>query len=159
MKLRKIPRGTFLLGGLGAVALSVPLLSIGIYTLTQELGWGPKVASLDDIFWISLIFSGFPALVVGGGVARLVAHRCAEQDLSLPRALILGALTLGLGGIGLALVTALPLGALPEDPRHWSPLGGVGLLAGALTGLALSILVALRGRRHRARNLRDRVLS
>jgi hypothetical protein len=149
MKLRKIPRGTFWLGGLAAVALAVPLLSLGIFGLTQRLHWGPLVAPLDEIFWISLIFSGVPAFLVGGGVARTVAHRIAERDdMTLGKALGLGSITMGVGGIGLAILCAVALGALPADPRVWAPIGGVGLLAGGLTGLALSVLAALRQRRH-----------
>jgi hypothetical protein len=149
MKVRKIPRGTFLFGGVLGVALAVPLLSLGIFALTQKLGFGPLVAPLDEIFWISLVFSGLPAFVAGGGVARTVAHRGAERaDMTLGRALGLGAATMAVGGVGLALLAAVPLGALPDDPRHWAPVGVVGLAAGAVTGLALSLLVALRQRRH-----------
>lgn len=149
MKMRKIPRGTFLTGGLSAMALGVPLTTVGIFGLTQRLGWGPLVVPLDQIFWICLIFSGFPAFLAGGGVARTVAHRMAENpDMSVARGLTLGSLTMSVAGIGLAVLTAVPLGTLPDDPRHWAPLGGVGLAAGLLTGLACSVLVALRQRRH-----------
>jgi hypothetical protein len=151
MKLRKIPRGTFWVGGLAAVALAEPLLAVGIYGLTQRLHFGPRAVSLDEIFWISLIFSGIPAWLVGGGVARVVAHRSVERsDMTLGKALALGAVTLGVGGIGLAVLAAVPLGVLPDDPRQWAPIGAVGALAGALTGLAVTVLVALRQRRHAA---------
>lgn len=150
MKPRKIPRGTFVVGGLAAVALATPVLSAGIYGLTSHLGWGIRRPGLEEILVIALIFSGLPALFTGGGVARFVAHRMAESNApTLRTAMLRGAATFAVAGVGLALLTAMPLGVLPMRVQTWWPLGLLGLVAGAITGAALTVLVALRQRRHR----------
>lgn len=150
MKLRKIPRGTFLVGGLAAVALATPVLSAGIYGLTAKLGWGMRQPGLEEILVITLLFSGIPALFTGGGVARFVAHRMAESNApTLAAAMARGAATFAVAGVGLALLAAMPLSILPMFVKHWWPLGIVGLLAGAVTGAGMTVLVALRQRRHR----------
>jgi O-antigen/teichoic acid export membrane protein len=152
MKLRKIPRGTFWLGALAGVALGVPLITLLLHAVTEGLGWGPLRTSLEEILWISLAFAGIPALISGGGVARFVAHRMAERgNLDSRRALVTGAATMAVAGVGLTLLAAVPLGAMPDEPRTWAPLGAIGLLAGGVTGVALGALVALRQRRHQAR--------
>jgi uncharacterized membrane protein YbhN (UPF0104 family) len=152
MKLRKIPRGTFLVGGLSAVGLAVPLLTAGLYGLTARLGWGARQPSIEEIFIITLAFAGVPALLTGGGVARLVAHRMAEQsELTVGRAMRRGAVAFAVAGIALAVLAAVPLAVLPERPQRWVPLALLGLAAGAVTGAATAVLVGLRQRRHRAR--------
>jgi hypothetical protein len=152
MKTRKIRRGTFLIGGLAGLTLGVPLQVLGIYGLTQRLGWGPMETGFEHILFISLIFAGFPAFLVSGGAARLVAHRIAERpERGFGRSLVRGALAMGVAGIGIVLLCAVPLGALPENPRHWAPMGGVGLAAGAMTGLAVAVLAGMRQRRFESR--------
>jgi hypothetical protein len=152
MARRKVPLGTFWIGGLTATALGIPLQVIGIYALTQRLGWGPLTAGIDRIFIISLIFAGFPSFVLGGGVARLCAHRLAERgEAGLGRTFARGVTAMGVAGLGVVLLCAVPLGALPDSPRHWGPAAAVGLLAGAVTGAAIALLAGLRYRRHAAR--------
>jgi len=152
MRRRKVPRGTFWIGGLTAVALGIPLHVLGIAALSQRLGWGPPQLELDRILIISSIFSGFPAFLAGGGVARLCAHRLAERPGAGVRHALARALpAMGLAGLGLALLCAVPLGLLPDDPRRWGPLGATGLAAGVITGLAIAILAGMRHRRHVAR--------
>jgi hypothetical protein len=152
MKPRKIPRGTFLLGGSVGGALGIALQVLGIFGLTQVLRWGPLEAGIDRILSISLIFAGFPTFLAAGGVARLVSHRLAEKPAGgLGRAVLRGALAMAAAGMGLALLCAVPLDALPEKPQHWAPMFGVGALAGAVTGAAIGVLVAMRQRRHAAR--------
>jgi hypothetical protein len=150
MRLRKIPRGTFLVGGLAAVALASSVLSAGIYGLTTRLGWGLRQPDLREILVITLVFSGIPALLTGGGVARFVAHRMAESNApTMAKAMARGAATFAVAGVGLALLAAMPLGVLPMRVAGWWPLGVVGLVAGAVTGAGMTVLVALRQRRHR----------
>ena len=152
MKPRKIPRGTFLLGGLAGGALAVALQVLGIFGLTQVLRWGPLEAGIDRILTISMIFAGFPAFLAAGGVARLVSHRLAEKpDGGLGTAVMRGALAMAAAGLGLALLCAVPLDALPEKPLHWAPMFGVGALAGALAGAAIAVLTRMRQRRHAGR--------
>ncbi len=148
VKIRKIPRGTFWIGGLASLALQIPLVTAGIYGLTHPVGWGARAHGLEHILSISAIFAGIPALLVGGGVARLAAHRLAERpEIGLAGSLRRAAVTMAVGGIGLALLAAVPLGVLPEHPARWWPVGVVGLVAGALTGLAIAVLAGMRQKR------------
>jgi hypothetical protein len=154
MKPRKIPRGTFVVGGLAAVALATPVLSAGLYGLTSRLGWGLRQPGLEEILVITLIFAGLPALLTGGGVARFVAHRIAESPASaLGGAMARGAVTFAVAGVGLALLAAMPLAVLPLHVERWWPLGVLGVVAGAITGAGMTVLVALRARRHRDEEL------
>ena len=136
---------------MAGLSLGVPLLTSGIYALSQRFSWGPREVSLDRIFVLSLIFSGFPAFVTAGGVARLVAHRIAERpERGLGWAVARAASAMGLAGIGLALICAVPLGVLPEQPKYWWPLAIVGAAAGSVTGIAVAILAGMRQRRRAA---------
>src|SRR5688572_28357643 len=102
MKLRKVPRGTFWIGGLASQAMSVPLLALGIHAVSEPLGLSRRPAPLDQTFWISLAFAGIPAFVAGGGVARLVAHRLAEHPhLGVQNALWRGGWAMAMSGVGL----------------------------------------------------------
>ena len=148
MKLRKIPRGTFWIGGLASLALGVPLLALGIHAVSDPFGLARRPVPLDQTFWISLAFAGVPALISGGGVARLVAHRLAEHpNLGVQNALWRGGGAMAAAGIGLAILAGVPLGTLTENPVTWIPVCLAGLFAGALTGVAVSLLAALRQRR------------
>ena len=148
MKVRKIPRGTVWIGGLASVALCVPLLTLALHGLGDRLGLSRNPAPLDRTFWISLVFAGLPAFAAGGGVARLVAHRLAEQPhLRLRAAVWRGGATMAVAGIGLAILAGVPAGVLGEHPLHWLPYAIAGLAAGAVTGVAISVLAALRQRR------------
>jgi hypothetical protein len=81
-------------------------------------------------------------------VARLVAHRMAERpDSGLGRAVARAAAAMGFAGIGLALICAVPLGVLPEEPKYWWPLAIVGAVAGTVTGVAVAVLAGMRQRR------------
>lgn len=152
MKLRKIPRGTFWIGGLSAVAVCLPLTALALLAVAQRL----HVGAADSTEWHALtfaaIFAGLPTFLCGGGVARLVAHRLAESSAPSPRrGLVLGAIAMGLGGVGTAILTAVPLGGLPEKPATWWPIAVAGLVAGGATGLAIGLLVGARTLRHRRR--------
>jgi hypothetical protein len=148
MKLRKVPRGTFWIGGLASLAMGVPLLALGIHAVSSTLGLGRSPAPLDRTFWISLAFAGVPAFIAGGGVARLVAHRLAENPhLGVQNALWRGGWAMAVAGAGLAILAGVPLGTLTENLVTWVPVGIAGLASGALTGVAVSLLTALRQRR------------
>ena len=152
MKLRKIPRGTFGLGGLAAAALYLPLITLALQALARLAHVGAAGATDAQILLYAAIFAGIPIFLTGGGVARLVAHRLAESHVpSLARGLIAGVLAMGIAGAGLALLAAVPLGGLPEKPERWWPIFAAGVAAGAVTGLAIGLLVASRTLRHRRR--------
>ena len=139
MAMGKPPRGTFWIGGAVGLALGLPLLSLMLLLAARVLAVGDPTNGLDRIGRMALAFAGFPAFLTGGGVARLAAYR--------PRALLAGTLAMGAAGIGLAYLTAVPLGGMPEDPIRWAWLALAGLTSGAVTGLAIAGLVETRHRR------------
>jgi hypothetical protein len=152
VKLRKIPRGTFWIGGLAAVAACLPLTTLALLAVAQRLHVGAADASEAQVVTFAAIFAGLPTFLCGGGVARLVAHRLAESTApSARRGLVLAAIAMGIGGVGTAILTAVPLGGLPEKPAAWWPIALAGLIAGGATGLAIGLLVGGRTLRHRRR--------
>jgi hypothetical protein len=153
MATRKVARGTFWLGGTVGVALGLPLLSMALYALGQATRQ-EDAPPLYHIVTYAFLFAGVPAWLTGGGVARLVAHRSAEQALesgrppTWGRAALLAALAMAASGAGLAVLVAVPIGGLPESSLSFLPLCTVGLIAGAATGLAIGALAFARQRRH-----------
>jgi hypothetical protein len=152
MKLRKIPRGTFGLGGLAAAALCLPLTTLALQALARSAQLGAAAATDAQVLLSAAIFAGIPTFLTGGGVARLVAHRLVESHApSLAKGLLTGVLAMGIAGAGLTLLAAVPLGGLPEKPARWWPIFAAGVAVGAVTGLAVGLLVAGRTLRHRRR--------
>ncbi len=152
MKPRKVPRGTFWIGALSGVALGLPLTTVALGLVADRLHIGRSDVTQAQIGVLALIFAGVPAFLTGGGVARLVAHRLAESTApTAGRALVLGAVAMALGGIGLVVLVAVPLGGLPERAARWWPLAAAGVVVGAVTGLAIGVLVGGRALRHRGR--------
>lgn len=149
----KVPRWTFFYGGLVAVLLGVPLLAVAIRWMARVLLVGDSTKPLDEVLVLAAVFAGIPALVTGGGVARLVSHRTAEKQGgsgSIPwRVLVEGTLAMGFAGAGLAFLVAVPLGGMPEAPLEWAKIAVVGLVVGLLIGLASGGLALVRTRRHR----------
>jgi hypothetical protein len=152
MKPRKIPRGTFWIGGLAALALGLPLTTLTLVILAAHHHIGRHDVPEDQVALMAAIFAGLPGFITGGGVARLVAHRLVESAApSTGRAVALGAAAMALGGIGMVVLTAVPLGGLPEQSVAWWPLGAAGAAVGAITGAAIGVLAGGRALRHRAR--------
>src|SRR5262249_46548459 len=109
MKPRKIPRGTFWIGGLAALALGLPLTTLALAFLAERLHIGRPDATQAQIGLMAAIFAGLPAFLTGGGVARLVAHRLAESPAPrVWRGLVLAVLAMALGGIGIMVLAAVP---------------------------------------------------
>jgi hypothetical protein len=148
MKVRKIARGTFWIGALVTVALGLPLTAIALRALARRAGIGDPEAGLEHILALAAVFAGFPSWLAGGGVARLVAHRMTEREVSVRRSLIPGCAAMTAVGMGMAVLTAVPLGGMPERPLRWLPVFLVGAVVGAVVGVAVGILVAMRQRRH-----------
>jgi hypothetical protein len=144
---RKIPRGTFWLGGFAGLALALPLVTLVVLGFARHMGVPDAEASIDRVAMIALVFAGLPALVSGGGVARVAAHRMAERGISSIR---VAAQTMAVAGLGLTLLVALPEGELATHRLQWIPLLLMGALAGAATGIAIGILVGKRQARHDA---------
>jgi len=150
MKPRKIPRGTFWIGGLAALALGLPLTTLALSLLAERMHIGRADATELQIGLLALIFAGLPAFLTGGGVARLVAHRTVESPApTARRAIALGTAAMALGGIGIMVLVAVPLGGLPERSVRWWPLAAAGIGVGAVTGLAIGVLAGGRALRHR----------
>jgi hypothetical protein len=149
MKRRKIPLETFWIGAAVGVCLGVPLATLAIYALPRVFGVGEAESSMGRIARLSVIFAGFPAFLAGGGVARLVAHRYAERVAkgTLGADLAVGAAAGALAGIGTVVLTAVPVGGMPEIPLAWLWVIAVGAISGALTGSAIGVLIGVRMRR------------
>lgn len=149
---KKTPRLTFWLGGFVTATFGLTCLSIALRILARGAHVGDPAMPLETLLATAAIFAGVPALLTGGGVARLVAHRAEEHggagSPSLTRAMLTGAGAMAIGGTGLAFLVAVPLGGMPERPLAWLPLAGAGAAAGIVTGLALGVLVGQRQRRH-----------
>jgi O-antigen/teichoic acid export membrane protein len=152
MKVRKIPRGTFVLGAAVGIGITLPLLALVLEAVARATHLGPADASRAHILSFAAIFAGFPTFISGGGVARLVAHRLAES--ASPRTLrgvVIAAVAMAIAGLGAALLTVVPLGNLPERPAAWWPLLAPGAGVGAVAGVAIGLVVSGRaGRAGRA---------
>src|SRR5215470_5143980 len=61
MKPRKIPRGTFWIGGLAALALGLPLTTLALAFLAERLHIGRPDATQAQIGTMAAIFAGLPA--------------------------------------------------------------------------------------------------
>ncbi|MSP16070.1 MAG: hypothetical protein EXR73_05560 [Myxococcales bacterium] len=148
---RKVPRATFLLGALIGLA-APPLVGVALLLLARTVGIGDAASTAERNAHFALLFAGLPALLSGGGVARLVAHRLAERagPPRLRTALALGVSAMALASIGLAILTAVPLGELPEEPLGFAPIAAAGLVAGMLPGATIGLITLLRQRRHQA---------
>jgi hypothetical protein len=125
---------------------------MAVYLADHHLGAGAGKASLDRVLELTLWFAAIPALLSGGGVARLAAHRAADHadtdgQPSLRHAVLAAASSMAAAGLGLGLLVAVPLGGLPEQPLSWLPMFATSLVAGAVTGAAIGVLVGARGRR------------
>ena len=145
---RVISRLTFWLGGLAAIAVGPPLISVALGILARKSGLGDPHAAEDTRLFVALGYAGLPAFVTGGGVARLVAHRRYEEGSGarLWRDIARGAGAMALAGIGLAVLTAVPLGGLPIEAARWAPLLLVGIACGVPAGLAVAALASVRQR-------------
>lgn len=154
---RAVSRATFWLGGLAAVALAPALVAAALGLLARRGGFGDPLTGADTRLFVAAGFAGLPAFVTGGGVARLIAYRRheAQADARFWRDLALGAGAMGIAGIALAVLTAVPLGNLPDEPRRWAPLILVGFAIGVPTGLAIAALTSIRQARRDARVERD----
>ena len=154
-EVRKIPRTTFVVGGLVAATFGLCSLAVTLSFVARHLGVGNPSAPMEHLLAAGLVFAGLPALLTGGGVARLVAHRVEERAeinaTSLAHAAAIGAAAMGIASAGLAFLVAVPLGGLPVAPLRWLPLAGAGVAAGLATGLVIGGLVGARQLRHHQR--------
>jgi hypothetical protein len=149
MKPRKIPRGTFWIGAAVGLALGLPLLVMAFELLSALLSIGDPGTSLRRLLAISLIFAGFPAVIGGGGVARLTAHRLAERARTgrthnLSTALRIASIAMSAAGAALAILIAVPVGGMPDTPIRWTIIVAAGAIAGGATGVAIGAMTGLR---------------
>jgi hypothetical protein len=150
------PLRTFVYGFAVGLAAALPLVIVALFVLSR-VGIGDPTSSFSRIARFAYAFSGLPAAITCGGVARSIAARALRlRDPTFRGAALAGAIGLAPAGAGLLLIAALPLGRLPEEPLAWAWLAVAGGLAGALGGVVtaraalLALAVTDRARRPRA---------
>jgi hypothetical protein len=117
----------------------VPVIAAAVWVLAR-FGIGDVGASYQRIIGFVSAFAGVPAILTAGGVGRLAAHASVKlRGGGLLGSIRAGALAFAAAGIGLVLLTAIPLGGLPPDPRRWLWLA----LAGAVAGVAAGAVIGL----------------
>jgi len=129
--------GAFWRGALAGIAVAIPLV-IATEFLLSRTGFGDPEGSFGRIVRFALFFTALPAALSAGGVARVALHAAARQPKDRTVAAIkAGAAAFAPAGVGLLLLTAIPLGRLPEQPWRWLWLAVAGALAGALAGAVI----------------------
>ena len=141
-----IPRATFWLGGLtGALAL-IPLLAWTFSAFAAPLGIA-EAAPAWDLLLLAAVFTGLPALLSSGGVARLVAHRTAERSGGFAAGLARAAVPMAAIGAGAALILCVTQMGTPETPLGWAIAAAAGVPAGLVAGVAVALVAVARQRR------------
>jgi len=136
------PAGAFLRGALVGIVVVLPLVIVVVF-LMSRIGIGDPGTSFGRIAKFAAMFAALPAALTSGGVAR-VAGRAAllSDEPNILAACKAGAVAFAPAGVGLVLLTALPLGKLPEQPWQWIWIAVIGASAGALAGIAIGRAVA-----------------
>ena len=135
---RRVHRWTFWVGAGIALVVTLPLACFA-FVLLARAGWvGPQPGVRVARF--ALVFAALPALLAGGGAARLAAHRALEvPGYRVLRAAFANATAaMAIAGAGLVILIGVPLGGMPEESWRWSLLA----LAGAASGIPAGLLIA-----------------
>jgi hypothetical protein len=126
-------------GGLLGLVLLVPAAALAVHALAR-IGIGDRFVGLGRALRMAVLFASLPALLSGIGLGR-VAARAAIAPGAPPRGrrrgIAAAARTGVFAGIGLVVVTAIPLGRLPDEPLRWLWYAAAGGVAGALCGAAI----------------------
>ncbi len=134
------PPNAFLKGAVLGLILLVPLTALAVYLLGR-LEIGDPQASYYSIIAFAAVFAGLPAIITAGGIGRAAASalvRPGERGgpaASTRVATIDAALT----GIGLVLLTVVPLGEVPIEVGTWVWIIVLGASTGALGGFVLGL--------------------
>ena len=141
---RRVHRLTFWVGAGIGLGVTIPLVCFA-FALLERAGVVAEQPGVR-LARFAMIFAGVPALLSGGGAARLAAHRALEVPgyrvvrtafaRATPAMVVVGA--------GLMILVGVPLGGMPAEPRRWSFLALAGAIAGIPAGLAIAWWVARR---------------
>jgi hypothetical protein len=141
---RRVHPLTFWVGAGIGLGLTLPLVCFGFLLLARTglVAAEPGVR----LARFAMIFAGLPALLSGGGAARLAAHRVLEVPgyRVIRTAFARATPAMIVTGAGLMVLVGVPLGGMPEEPWRWSFLALTGAIAGIPAGLAIAWWVARR---------------
>ncbi|RMH39451.1 MAG: hypothetical protein D6689_16530 [Deltaproteobacteria bacterium] len=121
------------------LALVVPAVAVAAWALSR-FGIGDPSAPFGRVAVLAAAFSGVPAALTAGGVARLAGR--AARIARGRRAVRVAAVAFAPAGVGLLLIALLPLGHLPERRAAWLWIAAVGAAVGAACGAAIGKVAA-----------------
>jgi hypothetical protein len=132
----------FLKGAVFGLILLVPLTALAVYVLGR-LGIGDPEASYYNIIAFAAVFAGLPAMITAGGVGRAAASALVRPgERGGPAACTrVAMIDTALTGIGLVLLTVVPLGEVPTEVGTWVWIIVLGASTGALGGFVLGLWV------------------
>lgn len=136
------PPNPFLKGAVLGLILLVPLTALAVYLLGR-LGIGDPQASYYSIIAFAAVFAGLPAMVTAGGVGRAAASALVRPGARGGPAASTRVATIdtALTGIGLVLLTVVPLGEVPTEVGTWVWIIVLGASTGALGGFVLGLWI------------------
>lgn len=131
------PRWAFSKGVLVGAAIEVPAVSFGVW-VAQNLGLVDPDVGFLRIMWLTAIFAGIAAVFTAGGIGRLAAQVVVDRGRG--RALFQAARAHAIAGAGLVLIATIPHGHLPMERSGWIEIAAIGLVPGAVCGLAIGFI-------------------
>ena len=142
------PPNGFLKGAVLGLLLLVPLTALAVYLLGR-LGVGDPQASYYSIIAFAAVFAGLPAMVTAGGVGRAAASALVRPgERGGPAACTrVATIDTALTGIGLVLLTVVPLGEVPTEVGTWVWIIVLGAATGALGGFVLGLWIGYGSRK------------
>ncbi len=142
------PPNAFLKGAVLGIFLLVPLTALAVYLLGR-LEIGDPQASYYSIIGFAAVFAGLPAMVTAGGVGRAAASALVRPgERGGPAASTrVATIDTALTGIGLVLLTVVPLGEVPTEVGTWVWIVVLGASTGALGGFVLGLWIGYGSRR------------
>jgi hypothetical protein len=133
------PRWAFFKGLLTGAVIEVPALAGGVWLLAH-LGVGDRDASWMHILRLTTVFAGVAALFTAGGIGRVAAYASVDKIGGRRHAMATAAKAHAAAGVGLMLISIIPLGHLPERGLSWLLIPLMGALVGALCGGVIGLV-------------------
>jgi hypothetical protein len=131
------PAGAFWRGAAVGIVVAIPLVIATAFALSR-LGIGDPGVSFSRAIRFALVFAAVPAVITAGGVARVAGRAALVRGRErVMTAVKVGAAAFAPAGVGLLVLTVVPLGILPEQSWRWIWLAFAGGLAGAAAGAAI----------------------
>ena len=145
------PRWAFWRGVVVGLTLGVPAVAAATWLVAHHLE-APNVLGFDRSLLFACIFAGLPAMVTGGGVARVAARRSIRYAQESPmravtQASMAAARNYAVAGIAHVFLTAIPLGLLSSNRPQWVWWITAGALQGAMVGAVIGLWVGHRPQR------------